>query len=112
AAARLAPRALVPWIDQARHDARAIVDGMAGRREPSHTGPSSPRVAPLPLSAIDPIEHALPRRARHLWVSLRTDVAWLLRDLRGERRPTRVARGPSRYAREAPPRGLALRSLR
>ena len=111
AAARLAPRALVPWIDQARHDARAIVDGLSGRREPPFVGPSSPRIVPLPLFAIDPIEHALPLRARHRWRVLRTDVRWLLRDLRGERRPTRVARGPSRYAREAP-RGLSLRPLR
>lgn len=116
AIARVAPRALTPLIDRARHDVRSILDGLSGRREPSSVRPSSPRIVPVPLASIDPIEHALPRgEARRRWVTLRTDVAWLLRDLRGEPRPTRVLRGPSRYAKQPErPRGLgaAVRELR
>ncbi len=111
AVARLAPRALLPAIERTRHDVRALVDGLSGRREPAVTSPSSPRIVPVPLRAIDPIEHVLPRGARRTWVSLRTDVTWLLRDLRGEPRPNLIARGPSRYA-TARGLGAALRPLR
>lgn len=94
-AARVAPRALRPGIDRLRHDVRAIVDGLSGKREPSFMAPGTPRVVPVPLDAIDPIEHMLPRGAlRSRWSTLRTDVSWVLRDLRGERRPALVPRAP------------------
>lgn len=114
ALARVAPRALTPLIDRARHDVRALLDGLTGQREPAAAGPSTPRVVPVALEAIDPIEHALPRgEARRRYVTLRSDVSWLLRDLRGEGRPALVTRGPSRYARTERPRGLgaSLREL-
>lgn len=95
AVARVAPRALHPGIDRLRHDVRAIVDGLSGKREPSFMDPSTPRVVPVPLDAIDPIEQLLPRGAlRTGWSTLRTDVSWVMRDLRGERRPALVPRPP------------------
>lgn len=101
-AALLAPRGLHPDIDCLRHDVRAVVDGLSGKREPAFTDRSTPRVIPVPLRAIDPIEHLLPRgRLRRGWSSLRTDVRWLLRDLRGDRRPATIARAPSRYRSRA-----------
>lgn len=94
------PRGLHPVIDRLRHDVRSIVDALSGKREPSFTDPSTPRVVPVPLGAIDPIAHALPRgRLRSGWSTLRTDVSWLLRDLRGQRRPALVPRAPRSRAR-------------
>lgn len=108
-AARVAPRGLRPGIDRLRHDVRSIVDGLSGKREPAFTDPSTPRVVPVPLAAIDPIEHALPRgKLRSRWSTLRTDVSWLLRDLRGERRPALVPRLPRARARSL---GAAARPL-
>lgn len=102
---RLAPSGLGPHIEQARHDVRALVDGLTGVREPTFIDPATPRTVPVPLASIDPIEHVLPGRAlRQRWVTLRTDVTWVLRDLRGERRPAVVARKPSRYASAPEPR--------
>src|SRR5688500_15746532 len=83
AIARMAPKAWLRAVDQARCDLNAIFDGLT-------------RV-PVPLGAIDPIENALPRSLRLYWVTMRNDAAWLVSDLRGQARPYLVARGPSRY---------------
>ncbi|HJL15285.1 MAG TPA: ferredoxin--NADP reductase [Sandaracinaceae bacterium LLY-WYZ-13_1] len=99
AVARLSPRFMRPRIDQLRLDARSLVDGFRGPREPTYRDPETPALEPTPLAAIDPIEHVLPRRLRRRWVTLRTDLSWLARDLRGEGRPYLVERrGPSRWA--------------
>lgn len=111
-AARIAPRALRPSIDQLRHDARALADALSGKRAPLFTDASTPPLVPVPLEAIDPIAWALPRgRMRSRWHTLRTDVFWLLRDLRGERRPVLVPR-PRRPAARARSLGQAARPLR
>lgn len=112
---RLAPRVLGPTLERARHDVRALVDGLSGVREPAHFGSTSPRTVPAPLASIDPIEHVLPSRSlRKRWVTLRTDLSWIVRDLRGEPRPPKIERGRSRYAAQPAPRPLAraARSLR
>jgi len=103
ALARLTPRGLHGRIDRWRLDLRAVVDGLSGEREPTYAAPDTPRWEPTPLREIDPVEHTLPRgRVRRSWVTLRTDLRWLARDLRGQGRPPLVARrGPSRYARPA-----------
>jgi ferredoxin-NADP reductase len=99
ALAHVAPSFLRSRIDQLRLDVRAVVDGVSGRREPTYRDPETPVWEPAPLSSIDPIEHVLPRRLRPGWVTFRTDLSWLARDLRGEGRPYLVERrGPSRYA--------------
>lgn len=77
--ARLAPAAARPRIDQARRDLNALVG-----RFPE------PGAAPRDLDAIDPVEELLPRFARLRWVTLKTDLTWLARDLRGEKRPVLV----------------------
>ncbi|MEQ9079023.1 MAG: ferredoxin--NADP reductase [Sandaracinaceae bacterium] len=105
ALSRLAPRGLRGRIDRLRLDARAVVDGFRPEREPTYAAPGTPPWVPTPLGEIDPLEHALPRgRLRRSWVTLRTDLRWLARDLRGEGRPPLVTRaGPSRYASAASP---------
>lgn len=115
AIARVLPRSLEPRIDQWRHDVTTVLSGLSGGRPRPYTDASHPAARPLPLSAIDPVEHALPRRMRRSWVTLRTDLRWLSRDLRGLGRPPVVARGASRYRSERAsplsPRPLIVREV-
>jgi ferredoxin-NADP reductase len=54
------------------------------------------------------IERALPRAFRRRWSTWRTDLRWLARDLRGERRPVVIERAAGRRA----PAGISTRELR
>ncbi len=56
--ASVAPRAFTPAIDRLRHDARSVVDGLRGVREPTYQTPSSPPIEPRPLRDIDPAASA------------------------------------------------------
>lgn len=100
--ARVAPRALAPRIDQLRLDARTLVDGLRGVREPSYSTPSSPPIRPLTLREIDPVLELLPRPFRRPYSALRRDLASIARDLRGEHAPPTIARAP-RAPEAAPP---------
>lgn len=89
ALARIAPRRLRARIEQTRHDLLSLV----GSRPPMAQSSGRRGRSRKPLYEIDPLEHLLPSRAlRTRYVTWRTDLRWLARDLRGERRPTTIER--------------------
>lgn len=119
--ARIAPRPLRATIDQARRDARALLDGARGTRvAPAKTSSSAPTAAP-PLSAVDPLDHLLPRSVAKRVHMTRRDLAMVLGGLFGNppsplvERPPRATPTPTREG--APvialrPRRVAPRSVR
>ena len=114
--ARAAPRWATPRIDTARHDARALLEALRGRRPP----PTIDRrwFLPPPLSSVDPLTALLPRGLAERVDRTRQDLRMVGRALRGERAPGLVERGPATRPAvsggRAEPRstGLAFRSLR
>ncbi|MFK7991682.1 MAG: 2Fe-2S iron-sulfur cluster-binding protein [Sandaracinaceae bacterium] len=98
ALARVTPRTLRPRIEQARHDLLALV----GRRAIMARTPGQSARARKPLSEIDPVEHLMPTSGmRRRYITWRTDLTWLARDLRGGRRSPVIEGRTSRY-RSAP----------
>lgn len=114
ALARLAPRSLRPAIDQARLDARSVIDGVLGHAPPSFSSSESPMPVPRPLMDIDPVYEVLPRGLGERYKTLRRDVAMITRELRGERPSPVIERRPvSRHpSRNAPAPVIARRRLR
>ena len=90
--ARVLPRGLEPAIDRARHDARAIADGLAGHRAVVVKSATIEPEPPVPLGSIDPIAELLPREAARRWRGLSRDVSAVLGELRGKRLPALVPR--------------------
>lgn len=117
ALAKVMPGGLAPRIDRLRHDVNGVLAGFGARPRP-YSGPEAPIERPRPLADIDPIEHMLPgRRLRRRWVTLRTDLRWLRRDLRGESRPSTVTRSKASRYRAAErsalePRPVVVRAVR
>jgi ferredoxin-NADP reductase len=91
---KVAPRPLVPHIDQARRDLRAVVDGLLGRNELSYRSEQHPSRPPPALSDIDPIEHSLPQVLRPRYLSLKRDATVVLRGLAGEHPSPLIERKP------------------
>lgn len=115
-AARLLPSSLTPGIDQARRDARLVLDGLRGVPAPSvREREGGPRAFP-PLEEIDPVAELLPRALAERYDGLRRDLAMLGAAFTGRTPPPLVARRP-RPARlsvvsPAPVPGLPSRTLR
>ena len=104
-AVRLLPSALTPTIDQARRDARMVLEGFRGR------DPRSSR----PLEEIDPIAELLPGALAERYGTLKRDAAMLVSSLAGRTPPTLVQRRPrlvANAALPAPTPGLHSRTLR
>ncbi len=96
---RLVPRSLRPVVEQARLDARSLVDGARGVREPSFSTPSRGLVTPVPLAEIDPLGVWIPRPLVAPYEAWRRDLARV-----GGAPPARPAsRPPERRPRHAPP---------
>lgn len=97
---RVLPSRLGPAVDQARLDARSVIDGLRGERAPAYSSSREPLPAPVPLREIDPLAEVLPRRLAERYVALRRDLAMVGGELRGHRAPSLVPRpapGWSRY---------------
>ena len=110
-AARLLPSALTPVIDQARRDARMVLEGLRGVHEPpvTHRG-LAPR-ASRPLKDIDPVAELLPGALAERYGAWKRDLAMLAASLAGRSAPPRVRRGPKPVTSAAAP-GLQGRTLR
>lgn len=99
AISRVLPARLSTSVERVRHD----LNGLLHRAPPLVREGALAAPSPVPLSQIDPVEHLLPTRGlRERWVRVKTDVAWLRRDLSGAKRPPLVTRGRSRYRADAP----------
>jgi ring-1,2-phenylacetyl-CoA epoxidase subunit PaaE len=96
---RVLPRRLEPAVDQARLDARTVIDGLRGERAPAYSTSREPLPAPVPLREIDPLAEVLPRGLAARYVSLRRDLAMVGGELRGHRAPSLVPRPTAAYSR-------------
>jgi ferredoxin-NADP reductase len=110
--ARLSPRTLRGAIDRLRHDARSVLDGLRGVREPSWSSRARPPIAPRPLLEIDPVFELLPRPLKRPYATVRRDLESLARDLRGERRSRGHRRSAPRPMPAPAPSPLAPRRMR
>jgi ferredoxin len=72
-AARVLPAALTPAIDQVRHDARMLLDGLKGQRELPFTSPGLGPRRLRPLVDIEPMAALLPRPLAERSTTLRRD---------------------------------------
>lgn len=80
---RVLPRRLAPAVDQVRLDARAVLDGLAGRHPAPVRDGNAPWTSPTPLSEIDPVTLLLPRALAERLHQARRDASMLLGGLRG-----------------------------
>jgi len=96
-AARIAAGLLPPLrrpIDQARRDARAILDRLRDDPQPVFTTPEDPTHAVVPLDEVDLVSALLPRRLADRVHATRRDLRTLANGLRGIRAPHLVERRP------------------
>ncbi len=91
-AARVLPSALTPAIDQARRDARMVLDGLRGVKEPPVTQRGQGPRACRPLEEIRPVEELLPRALAERYAAFKRDAAMLTATLAGRNPPPLVAR--------------------
>lgn len=109
--AAVAPRGLVPAIDQLRLDLGSLTRGLRGRQPLPFASPSVPALTAVPLATIDPLAEVLPRAISRRLAAARRDVAMVVGELRGTRAPHVVPRKLKLTLARGPERGPTPRSL-
>src|SRR5688572_20351487 len=86
AAATVAPRSLVPFIDQARLDLGSLARDLEGPRRQPFSSPTSPGEEALRLDQVDLLD-ALPRSVARPLRTAHRDLRMLASELRGVHAP-------------------------